>query len=490
MPMKTSGLRILILGLLDWACVVTSLIAAIVLRGREFHGELALISLPYFDIPIYVEYVFLAGYGGVVTIAFNYFSLYRVDVFTSVLNHIVRIVKGLIFAVVGLALLAFFIRSAVILDSRLSMFYFPMICFSLLVGARVVVFRTIYVMVNRRQMFRRRAIIVGTGEAARDVAINVSMNSQLGVDVVGYLDDELPIGHPVFSGAKVVGRLTDVKDSVEAVGVDELIVCVEGLEQSRFLGLLNSCLDTPAAVKVSSPLYAVIPEHLDIEKYGNVGVVTISQVGPGPVYETYKRVFDVALAAIGALLLAPVFAAIAFSIKVESAGPIVYTQTRVGRNGRGFKFYKFRSMYVGSDTDPDREINYAKLISGEWSGGDAKAPAKIVDSAKVTRVGTFLRKTSLDELPQLLNVIRGNMSLVGPRPCLPYEWNHYQEWHKQRASVTPGCTGLWQVFGRSLVGFQDMVIFDLFYSQNASLGLDVWLLLKTIPVMVTGRGGK
>jgi len=490
MPMRKSGLQIFILGLLDWACVVASLIAAIVLRGRAFHGELAMISLPYFDIPIYVEYVFLALYGGVVAVVFNYFSLYRVDVFTSVLDQILRIVKGLVFAVVGLALLSFFTRSAMILDSRLSIIYFPVICFSLLVGGRVVVFRAIYVMMSRRQMFRRRAIVLGTGEAAREVAVNVLMNGQLGIDVVGFLDDELPVGHPVFSGAKVVGRLADVKDSVEAVGVDELIVCVESLEQSRFLGLLKSCLDTSAAVKVSSPLYAVIPEHIDIEKYGNVGVVTISQAGPGPVYETYKRVFDVVLAAIGALLLVPVFAAIACAIKVESAGPVLYTQTRVGRHGRGFKFYKFRSMYMGSDNDPGRETSYARLISGEWTGGDAETPAKIVDSAKVTRVGAFLRKSSLDELPQLLNVIRGNMSLVGPRPCLPYEWNHYQDWHKQRASVTPGCTGVWQVFGRSLVGFQDMVIFDLFYSQNASLGLDLWLLLKTIPVMVTGRGGK
>jgi len=429
-------------------------------------------------------------YGVVVTIAFNYFSLYRVDVFTSVLDHIIRIVKSLTFAVVGLALLSFFIRSAVILDSRLALIYFPMLCFSLMVGGRVVLFRTIYILASRREMFRRRAIILGTGESAKDVAVNVSMNGQLGIDVVGFLDDELQLGYPVFSGAKVVGRLADVKDSVEEFGVDELIVCVENLEQSRFLGLLKSCLDTSVAVKVSSPLYSVIPEHLDIERYGDIGVVTISQAGPGRVYETYKRVFDVVLAAIGTLLLVPVLAAIAFSIKVESAGPILYTQTRVGRNGRGFKFYKFRSMRVGSDTDPGRESSYAKLISGEWSGGGTETPAKIVDSAKVTRVGAFLRKTSLDELPQLLNVIRGDMSLVGPRPCLPYEWKHYQEWHKQRVTVTPGCTGLWQVFGRSLVGFQDMVILDLFYSQNASLGLDLWLLLKTIPVMVTGKGGK
>ncbi len=108
----------------------------------------------------------------------------------------------------------------------------------------------------------------------------------------------------------------------------------------------------------------------------------------------------------------------------------------------------------------------------------------------MTKIGRFLRKTSLDELPQLFNVLKGDMSLVGPRPCLPYEWKHYEEWHKRRLSVTPGCTGMWQVLGRSQVGFQDMVVLDLFYSQNVSFHLDLWLLLKTIPVMVLGKGGK
>jgi lipopolysaccharide/colanic/teichoic acid biosynthesis glycosyltransferase len=199
------------------------------------------------------------------------------------------------------------------------------------------------------------------------------------------------------------------------------------------------------------------------------------------------------VSALGLILLAPVLAAITLAIKMESPGPVIFRQTRVGRNGKTFDFFKFRSMKVESEhTDNQaRELKYADLIKGKAvSVGDSKNPTKIVDEDRITNIGRLIRKTSLDELPQLFNVLRGDMSLVGPRPCLPYEWKHYEEWHKRRLSVTPGCTGMWQVVGRSKVGFQDMVILDLFYSQNASFHLDLWLLFKTIPVMVLGRGGK
>jgi undecaprenyl-phosphate galactose phosphotransferase len=147
-------------------------------------------------------------------------------------------------------------------------------------------------------------------------------------------------------------------------------------------------------------------------------------------------------------------------------------------------------MVGGGTSDTGREEKYAQLIRGDWAGGSTQTPTKIVDESRVTKIGSILRRSSLDELPQLYNVLRGDMSLVGPRPCLPYEWKHYEDWHKKRLKVMPGCTGMWQVLGRSQVGFQDMVILDLFYSQNASFHLDLWLLLKTIPVMVFGKGGK
>jgi lipopolysaccharide/colanic/teichoic acid biosynthesis glycosyltransferase len=163
-------------------------------------------------------------------------------------------------------------------------------------------------------------------------------------------------------------------------------------------------------------------------------------------------------------------------------------QKRVGKNGRQFTFYKFRSMLVGSDGNERRKDKLRDFISEAES--EEKGSTKIVDETRITRIGRFIRKTSIDELPQLLNVLKGDMSLVGPRPCLPYEWESYAGWHKRRLNVMPGCTGVWQVLGRSEVGFRDMVILDLFYAYNVSFHLDVWLVLKTIPVMLFGTGGK
>jgi undecaprenyl-phosphate galactose phosphotransferase len=475
-----------LLAILDWTTVVGSLVAAIVLRGRDFHGSFIVVGAP-----MYAEILFLGFYGVIVTLVFHYFGLYRVDVYTTVLEHTVRIVKALLLSVLGIGILAFFVRANFIVNSRLAIIYFTVLCFTLMLGGRVVLFRAMYMFFTRHRVFRRRAVVLGAGETGKNAAINVMLNPHLGVDVIGFLDDTQPVGQVVFSGAKVIGTTAEVKSTVRVLGADEILLCVDNMEQARFFDLLEACLETGVAVKVSSPLYGVIPARLDIEKYGKVGVVGVSQFGPTPAYERYKRAFDSVVAAFGLLLLSPVFAVIALAVKFDSRGPVFFTQTRIGRDGKPFQFIKFRSMTAGGTDEKSREDSYAKLIRGEWKGAEGDAmPTKIVDEARVTRSGKFLRRTSLDELPQLLNVLRGDMSLVGPRPCLPYEWKHYEEWHKKRLSVTPGCTGVWQVFGRSEVGFQDMVILDLFYSQNASLGLDILLLLKTIPVMVFGRGGR
>jgi lipopolysaccharide/colanic/teichoic acid biosynthesis glycosyltransferase len=170
---------------------------------------------------------------------------------------------------------------------------------------------------------------------------------------------------------------------------------------------------------------------------------------------------------------------------------VFYRQVRIGKNGREFKLYKFRSMTVGSDNDMNREKQVAAFItSKEKSPITEGTSTKIVNEAHVTRVGKWLRRFSLDEFPQLINVLRGEMSIVGPRPCLPYEYAHYKEWHKRRMSVLPGLTGMWQVAGRSMVSFEDMVILDLHYIQNASIILDLRVMLKTIPVILFGTGAK
>jgi lipopolysaccharide/colanic/teichoic acid biosynthesis glycosyltransferase len=207
--------------------------------------------------------------------------------------------------------------------------------------------------------------------------------------------------------------------------------------------------------------------------------------------ERAKRTVDLAAFCVGAIFALPLLLLLALLVRLSSPGPILCRQIRVGRNGQHFVFYKFRSMRVAPE-DPVHQQYASSLVAGEGeavTGRDGHKVYKLVDDSRVTPIGRFLRRTSLDELPQLLNVFRGEMSLVGPRPCLPFEWQLYKDWQKRRLAVTPGMTGLWQVTGRSYVTFEDMVLLDLFYIANWSFAVDVRLLLRTVPVMIFGKGG-
>ncbi len=475
-----------ILMALDWLTILAALSIAITLRGREFAGEFKFVGAP-----LEWEAIFLCLFSAAATMGFSYIGLYSVNVFITVADQTVRILKALFFTILGLALLAFFIRTSWILDSRLAMVYFSLISVALMVGGRVIVFRNIYLWLSHRKVFHRNALIVGAGQNGKNLAINLFLNDHLGLNLVGFLDDDLSLGKVVFNRSKVLGRVAELKDIVNVFDIQEIIVSLENVDHTRLINVLDTATATDAVVKISSPLYDVVPSRLFIEKYGNLPVVGISHFSPGPVLEVYKRVFDSIVAAAGLLFLAPILVTIAAVIRLDSRGPIFFSQVRIGKNGKPFKFYKFRSMQIGSDQDKDREKTVVQFIQTKAKTRPAgKASTKIVNESRVTRVGRFLRKTSLDELPQLFNVLKGDMSLVGPRPCLPYEWDHYEEWHKRRLSVMPGCTGMWQVAGRSVVGFEDMVVLDLYYIQNASVLLDFGLLLKTLPVMLFGSGAK
>ena len=203
-----------------------------------------------------------------------------------------------------------------------------------------------------------------------------------------------------------------------------------------------------------------------------------------------KRMFDVIFSVAVIVLGLPFYALIAALIKLTSEGPVLFVQDRVGKDGRPFKFFKFRTMLV--DNSDCQHRNFAEdFIKGRLMNeehGDGRV-FKLQNDPRVTSIGRFLRKTSLDELPQFINVLRGEMTLVGPRPPLAYELAHYKEWHKGRLAVKPGLTGLWQVSGRSTVPFDEMVMLDLYYIENWSLTLDVKIILRTVPVMLFGLGG-
>lgn len=205
-----------------------------------------------------------------------------------------------------------------------------------------------------------------------------------------------------------------------------------------------------------------------------------------------KRAIDVGVSLAIIVLGLPFFLAVALLIKLTSRGPVLYVQERIGENGRVFHFYKFRTMRIGMDDSHHREFtrNFieGKLSQSQLDGGGGVA-YKIVDDPRVTGVGGFLRKTSLDELPQFINILKGEMTIVGPRPPLPYEYECYDEWHKLRLRVRPGLTGLWQVSGRSRVTFHEMVAMDIYYIEQWSLLLDLKIMCRTVPVMLAGTGG-
>lgn len=207
-------------------------------------------------------------------------------------------------------------------------------------------------------------------------------------------------------------------------------------------------------------------------------------------YSIAKRALDLAASACGLVLLSPLFLAIAIAIKVTSNGPVLFRQQRVGQFGTPFIFLKFRSMYINNDSRIHREY-VTSLISGkaERQPDHNNGVYKLTKDSRITRVGAFLRKASLDELPQLYNVLCGDMSLVGPRPAIPYEVEAYQVWHRRRVlEAKPGITGLWQVSGRSRVGFDDMVRLDVRYAMERSLWLDLKILLMTPQAVLLGEG--
>jgi lipopolysaccharide/colanic/teichoic acid biosynthesis glycosyltransferase len=210
--------------------------------------------------------------------------------------------------------------------------------------------------------------------------------------------------------------------------------------------------------------------------------------GPGSGAIIYKRAIDIAGSLFTMLLFLPIFVTLAILVKLTSRGPVFYCQKRVGQNGKLFDFYKFRSMYVDNDPEVHREY-VTQLIKGAKHVQQSNGMYKLANDSRVTRLGRFLRKSSLDELPQFFNVLRGDMSMVGPRPPLPYEFAHYRTWHRRRVlEVKPGLTGLWQVKGRSRTTFEEMVRMDLHYARTWSPWMDIKIILQTPAAMFTATG--
>jgi len=472
-----------VLAFLDWVIVVTAYVLALKLH-TSVHFDLLSEGFPYLQ----PEILFFIAYSGTIILIFAMNQLYKINVYLGVTRQLQYLAQSLFYSVIGIALLSFFTKSKIVVDSRLILLLFFVCSFTLLAIMRIGVFRSLLRLFAALDIAPRPLLILGAGPLAVRLGTMLADRNQYALHLVGFLDDTLPIGSDVIADVPVLGRTRDVTKVVKRFRIHEILFCTEGLTDERFLDLLELCAKTRARVMVGSYQFAIIPRRLNLESYGDIPVFGLMNGAPTPEEPFLKKILDPVAAFLLMILLSPLAMVVALAIKLDSRGPVFFRQARVGKNGQLFTFYKFRSMVVGSDNDERRKGELREFIGRGRT--EENGSTKIVDESKITRVGRFMRKTSIDELPQLINVLRCEMSLVGPRPCLPYEWESYEVWHRRRLSVMPGCTGVWQVLGRSEVGFRDMVILDLFYAYNVSFHLDVWLLLKTIPVMLFGTGGK
>jgi exopolysaccharide biosynthesis polyprenyl glycosylphosphotransferase len=328
----------------------------------------------------------------------------------------------------------------------------------------------------------RRALVVGTGPRARSIAQRIDQDPKHGTRVIGFVDDDWP-GMEVFhaSQGSLACDLKNLDSFLRRHAVDEIVMALPLAElqnkRSRLLALCRSyglTLRFPLSQLTDvEPLGAAASDDLLLSVYHGGREGWASQT---------KRLMDVVLATVLLVVLAPLIAVLAVLVKLDSPGGAFFAQERVGLNRRRFRMYKFRTMEVGA------EAGLPDLEPFNESGG---ATFKLRGDPRVTRLGRWLRRTSLDELPQLLNVIRGEMSLVGPRPLPVRDFDRFEELrHQRRFSVPPGLTGLWQVSGRSSLPFETWMELDNRYVDEWSLGLDLWILAKTLPAVLSGEGAE
>jgi exopolysaccharide biosynthesis polyprenyl glycosylphosphotransferase len=332
----------------------------------------------------------------------------------------------------------------------------------------------------------QNTVIVGAGEVGQLMARKVLHHPEYGLNLVGFVDTH-PLERPAhLDHLPVQGDLEELPRIVSENDVDRVIFAFSGNPHDELLPLIRQLREAGVQVDLVPRLFEVIGPKVDIHTVEGVSVIGLPPLRPSRSARAIKRSIDLACASVLLLASAPLLAAVALLIRLDSKGPIFFRQVRLGEGMREFRVMKFRTMRA--DTSEDEHRRYIATIARSDSEPGAGGLFKLSREDAVTRVGGWLRRTSLDELPQLLNVLRGEMSLVGPRPCLRYELDHFAPHHFERFLVPAGLTGLWQVSARARSTFVEALDLDVLYAQSHSLGLDIRLLVRT-PLLLLRRQG-
>jgi exopolysaccharide biosynthesis polyprenyl glycosylphosphotransferase len=344
--------------------------------------------------------------------------------------------------------------------------------------------RTVYRVVRQRWRKRglgvERVLIVGAGSVGRAVLSAIIARPDLGYVPVGYLDDNPDRGLVNMGRVRGLGVVDNLDGILARREADLVIITLPWDARPKITALVALCASYSMPVRIVPDLFQISMNSVRIETLEGVPLLAVNaepRINRAGSFS--KRLIDMAIVVLASPLVLLLAAVIMIAIRLDSAGPVLYRQKRVGKDGRLFYMYKFRSMVKDAD-------KLAKAMI-EQTGVDPKRP-KWENDPRITRVGYWLRRTSVDELPNLINVVRGEMSIVGPRPPLPSEVEYYEAWQRQRLNTLPGLTGLWQVSGRSKIPFEEQCLLDIYYIENWSIGLDIQILLRTVPNVLLGNG--
>ncbi|MGC9359366.1 MAG: sugar transferase [Anaerolineae bacterium] len=392
------------------------------------------------------------------------------------LDEMILVFRGAILGIAAMTIIVFFATPSYY--SRLIIGYTGVASVVLLSIARAVE-QMVLARLRRRGVGVASLLVVGADDVGRSVMQTICARPDLAYRIVGFLDDDPSrsqndIGRfPALGGTDRLGEV--LRDS----HVDTVIVTLPWDRPRQIRQIVETCQAHGVGVQVVPDMFQMSMARVAVEDLGGIPLLSLREPSLRTWQRLTKRAMDVSIAATGLVVLSPLLGLVALAIKLDSPGPVIFRQRRVGKGGRSFTLLKFRSMVEGAEQE------VATLHGQNEVGGPI---FKLREDPRRTRVGKWIRRASVDELPQLWNVLRGEMSLVGPRPPLASEVSGYAPWHRRRLDALPGMTGLWQVSGRSDLTFDEMVLLDIYYIENWSPTLDFRILLRTVPTVLRGTG--
>ncbi len=314
-----------------------------------------------------------------------------------------------------------------------------------------------------------RAAVIGAGDTGRRVARHLRTHPEIGYELVGFIDKKADELESQIDGVPVIGSSENLADTLIKNGVEEVFLAIPSLNQNDTLNLVVQCEAAKVHFKiVKQDLIEVIAERVKIDDIGEFPVIQLKDGHLHPFSLAVKRVLDLIMVSVALVLASPLFVGVAIAVRMSSEGPVLFSHDRVGQDGKIFRLHKFRTMY--------HNTNPYQVAPGDQS------------DSRITPIGRFLRSSSLDELPQLFNVLKGDMSMVGPRPEMPFIVETYEPWQRRRLDVPQGITGIWQISGRKDLPLHFNLEYDFYYIRNWSILLDISILLRTVPAVLFRKG--